>query len=76
MEVRSSNTEVSSQNEPKYKGFDFGTYFAAFGLPDLDKVIVEQPSFFEGFGLGSTNIGSMRLRPYLSLTILLLLLRR
>ena len=34
----------------KYQGFDFGTYFAAMGLPSQDKVIVEQPSFFEGFG--------------------------
>ena len=56
--TRLQNRDVVAQYNPmtskeiisKYKGFDFGTYFAAFGLPDLDKVIVEQPSFFEGFG--------------------------
>ena len=56
--TRLQNRDVEAQYNPmssseiisKFKGFDFGTYFAAFGLPELDKVIVEQPSFFEGFG--------------------------
>ena len=32
-----------------YPGFDFQGFFAAAGIPDQDKVIVEQPSYFEGF---------------------------
>ena len=32
-----------------YPGFDFKGFAAAMGLPEMDKVIVEQPSFFEGF---------------------------
>ena len=32
-----------------YPGFDFKGFAAAMGLPDMDKVVVEQPSFFEGF---------------------------
>ena len=48
--VAQYNPMSSSEFISKYKGFDFGTYFAAFGLPEQDKIIVEQPSFFEGFG--------------------------
>ncbi|MCR4824192.1 MAG: M13 family metallopeptidase [Bacteroidales bacterium] len=32
-----------------YPGFDFRAFCDAMGLPDQDKVIVEQPSYFEGF---------------------------
>ena len=32
-----------------YPGFDFKTFFQALGLPEMDKVIVSQPSYFEGF---------------------------
>ena len=32
-----------------YPGFDFGAYFQALGLPEQDKIIVEQPSYFQGF---------------------------
>ena len=56
--TRLQNRDVEASYNPmssdeiikKYQGFDFGTYFAALGLPPQDKVIVEQPSFFEGFG--------------------------
>jgi len=32
-----------------YPGFDFKGFAEAMGLPKMDKVIVEQPSFFQGF---------------------------
>ena len=32
-----------------YGGFDFKAYFDAVGLPAQDKIIVQQPSYFEGF---------------------------
>ena len=32
-----------------YPGFDFQGFAEAMGLPKMDKVIVEQPSFFQGF---------------------------
>ena len=32
-----------------YPGFDFKAFFQALGLPEMDKVIVSQPSYFEGF---------------------------
>lgn len=40
-----STTEIAG----KWKGFDFKTFFRELGIPELDKVIVQQPSFFEGF---------------------------
>ena len=32
-----------------YPGFDFATFFEALGIPAQDKIIVQQPSFFQGF---------------------------
>ncbi len=43
------NPMSSAQIYKAYPGFDFKTFAAAMGLPDMDKVIVEQPSFFQGF---------------------------
>jgi putative endopeptidase len=43
------NPMSSAQIYKAYPGFDFKTFAAAMGLPEMDKVIVEQPSFFQGF---------------------------
>ena len=32
-----------------FPGFDFNAYFAALGLPEQDKIVVEQPSYFKAF---------------------------
>ena len=32
-----------------YPGFDFASFFEALGIPAQDKIIVQQPSFFQGF---------------------------
>ncbi|MBR5076669.1 MAG: M13 family metallopeptidase [Bacteroidales bacterium] len=43
------NPMSSAQIYKAYPGFDFKAFAAAMGLPEMDKVIVEQPSFFQGF---------------------------
>ena len=43
------NPMSSAQLFKAYPGFDFKTFFAALGIADQDKIIVEQPSYFEGF---------------------------
>ncbi len=43
------NPMSSAQIYKAYPGFDFKTFFAALGIPDQDKIIVQQPSYFEGF---------------------------
>ena len=43
------NPMSSAQIYKTYSGFDFKTFAEAMGLPEMDKVIVEQPSFFQGF---------------------------
>ena len=43
------NPMSSAQIYKTFSGFDFKTFAEAMGIPDMDKVIVEQPSFFQGF---------------------------
>lgn len=43
------NPMTSAQIAKTYSGFDFDSFFKILGIPAQDKVIVMQPSFFEGF---------------------------
>ena len=43
------NPMSSAEIRKAYPGFDFQAFTEAMGLPEMDKVIVSQPSFFEGF---------------------------
>ena len=43
------NPMSSEEIYKAFPGFDFKAFAAAMGLPEMDKVIVEQPSFFKGF---------------------------
>ena len=43
------NPMSSAQIYKTFSGFDFKTFAEAMGIPEMDKVIVEQPSFFQGF---------------------------
>ena len=43
------NPMSSAQIFKAYPGFDFKTFCEAMGIPAMDKVIVEQPSYFQGF---------------------------
>ena len=49
-----------------YGGFDFGYFFQAMGIPAQDKVIVEQPSFFEGFAKLFESSDLSQLQDYLA----------
>ena len=47
---KSYNPMSSARIFKAYPGFDFKTYFEALGTPaDQPKIIVQQPSYFEGF---------------------------
>lgn len=43
------NPMTTAEVEAAFPGFDFKTYFAARNIPDQEKLIVCEPSFFEGF---------------------------
>ncbi len=43
------NPMSTAQIDKAYPGFDFKAFREAMGIPEMDKVIVEQPSFFQGF---------------------------
>ena len=43
------NPMSSKQIFKAYPGFDFKTFCDAMGIPEQNKIIVEQPSFFKGF---------------------------
>jgi len=43
------NPMSTAQIIKNYPGFDFAAYFEALGVPAQDKIIVEQPSYFQGF---------------------------
>ena len=47
--VKLYNPMSSAQIYKAYPGFDFKAFAQAMGLPEMDKVIVQQPSFFQGF---------------------------
>ena len=49
-----------------YGGFDFGYFFQSMGIPAQDKVIVEQPSFFEGFAKLFESSDLSQLQDYLA----------
>jgi len=43
------NPMSTAEIENHWKAFDFKSFFEVLGIPDQDKVIVQQPSFFDGF---------------------------
>ena len=43
------NPMSTEQIANAYNGFDFNAFFETLGIPAQDKVIVQQPSYFEGF---------------------------
>lgn len=49
-----------------YPGFDFASYFDLLGVPAQDKVIVEQPSFFEGFSRIFSQADTEKLKDYIA----------
>ncbi|MCR5071888.1 MAG: M13 family metallopeptidase [Bacteroidales bacterium] len=65
------NPMSSAQIFKAYPGFDFKTFFEAMNLPtDLDKIIVEQPSFFQGFSKLFQDTQIETLKDYLAAQLL------
>lgn len=47
--TRQYNPMSSAQVDASYPAFGFETFFAESGIPAQEKIIVQQPSFFQGF---------------------------
>jgi putative endopeptidase len=60
------NPMSSAQIYKAFPGFDFKTFFAALGIPDQDKIIVEQPSYFAGFSKIFKNTDLEVLKDYVA----------
>ena len=56
------NPMSTSQIAATFKGFDFALFFKSLGLPEQEKVIVQQPSFFNGFAklYADTNLETLK----------------
>jgi len=56
------NPMTSEQFCTAYKGFDFKSFFDAMSIPSQEKMVVEQPSFFEGFSkyFASTDVNVLK----------------
>ena len=64
------NPMSSAQIYRAYPGFDFRAFAGAMGLPEMDKVIVQQPSFFEGFSKLYADSSLEELKDYLAAQLL------
>lgn len=54
----------------KWKGFDFAAFFRTLGIPDQDKIIVMQPSFFDGFSRIFADASLDELKDYMAATLI------
>ena len=60
------NPMSTSQIAATFKGFDFALFFNSLGLPEQEKVIVQQPSFFNGFAKLYADTDLETLKDYLA----------
>lgn len=60
------NPMSTSQIAATFKGFDFALFFKTLGLPEQEKVIVQQPSFFSGFAKLYADTDLEALKDYLA----------
>ncbi len=60
------NPMSTSQIAATFKGFDFALFFKSLGLPEQEKVIVQQPSFFNGFARLYADTDLETLKDYLA----------
>lgn len=73
------NRDMLSLNNPMstsdicsgFPGFDFAEYFRILGVPEQDKIIVEQPSFFEGFAKYFASADIRKLKDYLAGSVIM-----
>ena len=60
------NPMSTSQIAATFKGLDFALFFKSLGLPEQEKVIVQQPSFFNGFAKLYADTDLETLKDYLA----------
>ena len=60
------NPMSTSQIAATFRGFDFALFFKSLGLPEQEKVIVQQPSFFNGFAKLYADTDLETLKDYLA----------
>lgn len=69
--IPAQNNPMSTKDfEAKYPGFDFASYFAARNIPDQDKMIVTQLSYFEKFSKYFAKADLAVLKDYLAANLI------
>ena len=54
----------------RWSGFDFATFFEQLGIPAQEKIIVQQPSFFDGFSKLFASASLEELKDYMAAGLL------
>ena len=54
----------------RWEGFDFAEFFKEMGIPEQDKIIVMQPSFFDGFSKLFASASLEQLQDYMAAVLL------
>lgn len=54
----------------RWNGFDFATFFQVLGIPAQEKIIVQQPSFFDGFSKLFASASLDELKDYMAAGLL------
>jgi len=60
------NPMSTAQLEQAYPGFDFKTFLAETGIPDQEKLVVMQPSYFEGMSKMFSGMEIEKAQDYLA----------
>ena len=60
------NPMSTKEFEAAYSGFDFATFFSALGIAPQEKIIVQQPSFFEAMNAFYAQTDLEKLQDYLA----------
>lgn len=55
----------------RWNGFDFATFFQVLGIPAQEKIIVQQPSFFDGFSKLFASASLDELKDYMAAGLLI-----
>ena len=54
----------------RWTGFDFAAFFETLGIPEQDKIIVLQPSFFDGFSKIFASSSTDEIKDYLAAALI------
>jgi len=65
------NPMSTAEFEKAYPGLDFKTFFAGMGIPDQEKLVVMQPSFYEGMHRLFAEEDLLKLKDYVAAMLLL-----